>query len=99
MCFRPERNLVVYNYIDHQICSASGYREIHKSWEKSNPNKTASRTVHQQRYLKAEEKKYEEPEEPIERIAEVYILSIYIPCLLTLSYYIDYQENRRGELF
>ena len=57
-----------------------------------------SRTVHQQRYTKAEEKKNEEPEEPIERIAEVYFFSpIYIPCLLKLSYYIDYQANRRGE--
>lgn len=66
----------LYDYTDHQNFSDSTrkFHNIRKSWERSDNNKTTS---HQQRYSK--ERRYEQPEEPIERIAEVYIPSIYFP--------------------
>ena len=54
--------------------------------------------VHQPRYLKVEEKKYEQHEEPIGKIAEVYIPSTYVLSLLTLPCCIDNQPDKRGEL-
>jgi len=48
--------------------SKSHNYNISRSWEKSVHNKPTSRGVHQR---KVEEKKYEQPEEPIEKIAEI----------------------------
>lgn len=94
MCSRPERAWLC-NCIDHGIFSDFKFHKIRRNREKL--DEATSRGVHQKRYAKTEEKKYEQPEEPIERIAEVHIPSIYIPFLLTPFRSIDYQANKRGE--
>ena len=58
------------------------------------PRTETSTPTHQRRYPK--ERRYEQPEEPVERIAAVYIPSIHFLFLLTAS---CYQANRRGELY
>ena len=98
MCLRPERKLSAYiiNYQLSQLRNTVKYKKAGKSQILIRPRLglCINRDISRQRRKHTRNLKNQ-----LKGLPRFTFSSIYIPCLLTLSYYIDYQANRRSELF